>query len=167
VADIYNVWVRQGGTMDTVEKTADDFRTLVDGFSKREAILVAEQGLDILGWGIIKHYSDRPGYRVCCETSVYLRPDCLRKGYGSALKRVLLKRCRDYGYHHLLARIWADNEASIEYNKRFGYETVGIQREVGHRDGKWRDVCIMQLVLEDVPPYRPDLGYPSGPNRSE
>ena len=49
VADIYNVWIREGGTMDTVEKTATYFHTVMDAFDGREAILVLEKGQEILG----------------------------------------------------------------------------------------------------------------------
>ena len=52
-----------------------------------------------------------------------------------------------------MAKVWADNKASIEYNKKLGYEIVGKQREIGFVNGKWRDIIIMQLILDDVPPY--------------
>jgi phosphinothricin acetyltransferase len=67
------------------------------------------------------------------------------------LKRALLDRARAWGYHHLVAKIVADNVASLEYNRRFGYTVVGTQREVGYIDGAWRDVTIMQLILAGVP----------------
>lgn len=156
IADIYNETIRAGyGTMDTVEKTAADLRAQMAGFTEREAYLLLERDGEALGWGVIKRYSDRPGYRFCCETSVYLRHAEVRKGYGSVIKRAVIERCRAYGYHHLVAKIWAGNTASIEYNKTFGYELVGIQREIGYLGGQWQDVAIMQLVLDDVPPRLP------------
>lgn len=172
IAEIYSFWVRHGGaTMDVQEKTASDIERMVADFNERECILTLEKDENkeeeekepedrILGWGVIKRYSDRAGYRVCCETSVYLREGRRRQRHGSALKERLIERCRELGYHHLIARVWADNEASIEYNKKFGYGVVGIQRQIGHCHGEWRDICLMQLVLEDVPPYRPELSWP-------
>ena len=85
-----------------------------------------------------------------------LRRSEIRRGYGSRLKRVVIERCRAYGYHHIIARIFADNAASIEYNLRFGYEVVGIQREIGFKNGHWQDVAVLQLVLDDVPPVIPE-----------
>lgn len=161
IAEIYTHWILRGGsTMDTHEKSASDIDEMISKFDDREVILAIEQEEQVMGWGIIKKYSNRPGYRVCCETSVYLRPGLRRQGLGSALKKALIERCRQFGYHHILARIWTDNEASIDYNRRMGYEVVGIQRQIGHCHGEWRDICIMQLVLDDVPPYRPELGWP-------
>lgn len=158
IADIYNESIRDGSaTMDNEEKTAADICRWVRGFNDREAILVLERDTRVIGWGIIKRYSDRIGYRVCCETSVYLRSDEVRKGYGSRMKRALIERCRQFGYHHLVAKIFAKNKGSIAYNERLGYEIVGIQREIGFRNGKWQDVVIMQLILADVPPYHPEI----------
>ena len=165
VVEIYNYWIRQGGaTMDTRERTVEWMVEWLNSCGSREAILVQDDGNKILGWGIIKSYSDRPGYRVCCETAVYLGSGQVGKGLGSGLKRALIERCRGYGYHHLVAKIWADNTRSIEYNRTLGYTVVGIQKEIGHVAGKWRDVCIMQLVLSDVPPFEPEEG--SLPTRS-
>jgi len=159
IAAIYNEHIRTGlSTMDTEEKTAEGMAATIDAFNDRETILVYDRDGEILGWGIIKRYSDRIGYRVCCETSVYLRGDQVRKGYGSRMKKALIARCRAWGYHHLVAKIFAENTGSIAYNRRLGYEVVGRQREIGYRNGRWLDVVIMQLILEDVAPYRPDLG---------
>lgn len=158
-AEIYNVYVRQGtSTMDTVEKDAAYYEALIASFTERETILTLEEAGRVVGWGIIKRYSDRVGYRVCCETSVYLEPGHLRKGYGSLIKKALIARCRELGYHHLVAKIFSENVASIAYNERLGYEIVGRQRQIGYRNGRWMDIVIMQLILEDVPAYRPELG---------
>ena len=104
----------------------------------------------------IKGYGTGPVYRHCCETSVFLRRSEIRKGYGSRLKHALIDRCKAYGYHHLVARIWASNTGSIEYNRRFGYEVVGIQKKIGYMNGQWQDIALMQLVLDDVPPHIPE-----------
>ena len=153
IAEIYNESIRVAtATMDTALKTALDIRRQMKAFSNREGYMVLESDGAVIGWGVIKLYSPRPGYSRCAETSVFLRGSELRRGYGSRIKRVLIERCRAYGYRHLIARIWADNEASIAYNRNFGYELVGIQREIGYIDGHWQDIAVMQLVLEDVGP---------------
>lgn len=158
IAEIYTEYILKGGsTMDTEPKNEAYIRNLVANFNDREKILVMEQAGYVIAWGIIKRYSDRLGYRVCCETSVYVRGSELRKGHGSSMKKRLIEECRALGYHHLVAKIFSINVASIEYNKRLGYELVGVQRQIGYRDGKWIDMTIMQLILDDVPPYQPNL----------
>ena len=68
------------------------------------------------------------------------------------MKKLLIEVCKELKYHTLVAKIWASNTASIEYNRKQGYEIVGTQKEVGYLNGKWVDVTSMQLVLKDVPP---------------
>ncbi len=171
IAEIYNASIAAGGaTMDQELKSAADIRAQIAAFDRRETILVLEQvdGVapegrqrdvapegrqrNTLGWGVIKKYSDRAGYRFCCETAVYLRRDLTGRGLGTRIKLAVIERCRRYGYHHLVARIQASNVASIEYNKKLGYEVVGTQRQIGYAGGRWQDIVILQLVLDDVLP---------------
>jgi len=157
IAEIYNEHIQLGSSsMDNEIKSVAHIEAQISGFNDREIILVLEQAEEILGWGIIKRYSDRGGYRFACETSVYLRARETRKGYGPRIKKALIRRCKEYGYHHLVAKLLATNESSFKYNSRLGFEVVGRQRQVGFRNGKWQDMLIMQLILDDVPPFLPD-----------
>jgi L-amino acid N-acyltransferase YncA len=153
IAAIYNETVlARDATMDLKPKDELYFRELIDGLAEREAMIVLAEGERALGWGRIMRYSDREGYSTTCETAVYLRRELRRQGLGTRIKLELLQRCRALGYHHLVAKVYAGNRASIDYNLRLGYQIVGTQREVGWVNGRWEDVTIMQLVLEDVGP---------------
>lgn len=143
--------------MDCHLYSAEDIQKIVQKFSQREAILVAQRDQQVIGWGIIKRYSDRWGYRVCCETSVYLALSESRKGYGKLIKRELLQKVREFGYHHVVAKILATNQTSIEFHQQFGFEMVGVQKEIGFYQGQWHDVVIMQLILPEIPPYQEDF----------
>ncbi|MEM6317300.1 MAG: N-acetyltransferase family protein [Bacteroidota bacterium] len=148
IAAIYNEYIEGGGvTMDEVPKTADDIAQWVAQFNDRERLFTLSENGVILGWGIIKKYSDRSGYRTTCETAVYLTQQAKGKGYGTFLKKHLLKVCESLGYRHLVAKILGGNEASIIYNQKLGYTIVGRQQQVGFRDGQWYDVVIMQYLI--------------------
>jgi len=149
VQEIYNEHIRGGrSTMDRQVKSLADIQAWFENFTDRELVVVLEEGDYILGWGIIKRYSDRIGYARACETAVYLRSRELRKGYGTMIKKWLIDKCRELNYHHMVAKIFSVNEASIAYNRKLGYELVGTQREIGFVDGAWQDVTIMQLILD-------------------
>lgn len=140
-----------------VEVSAESFQEMLSGFHQRECMLVVEDENSIYGWGLVKRYSDRIGYRVACETSIYLDRDATGRGYGSKLQAALVKRAGELEYHHIVAKIWASNEGSLRFHERFGYEMVGVQREVGYMGGRWRDVAIMQCILKDVRPFDPEV----------
>jgi len=134
--------------MDRIPKEIDEIEGWFKGFNDRELVVLLEDGKRLIGWGIIKRYSDRIGYAMACETAVYLKGSELRKGYGTLIKEWIITKCRELEYHHLVAKIFSINSASIEYNRRLGYEMVGTQREIGYVDGQWQDVTIMQLILD-------------------
>ena len=134
--------------MDRQLKSLAEIKSWFTNFNDRELVVLLVEGSYVAGWGIIKRYSDRLGYARACETAVYLRSEELRKGFGTLIKEWIIAKCRELEYHHLVAKIFSINKASIEYNLQLGYELVGTQREIGFVDGEWQDVTILQLILD-------------------
>jgi len=148
IANIYNEYIRLGNaTMEEELQRSEDIETWVKKFNDRERLYICEIDEQVVGWGIIKRYSDRKGYRFACETAVYLTQAALGKGYGTHMKKYLIAQCRNLEYRHLVAKIFASNEGSIQYNLKLGYTVVGRQKEIGFRNGKWQDIVILQLLL--------------------
>jgi L-amino acid N-acyltransferase YncA len=149
IADIYNCYVQDGNqTMEERIHSPEDIANWISHFNERERLLVLKKEDKVLGWGIIKKYSTRAGYRYACETAVYLQPGEIRKGYGSLMKKRLITHCKALGYHHMVAKIFATNLGSIVYNQKLGYEIVGTQKEIGYKNGQWMDMVIMQYIIK-------------------
>ena len=147
LASIYQESLDARDSSMEVETSASSFEAQLRAFHEREVMLVVETDSGVQGWGVVKRYSDRHGYRVTCETSIYLRRSATGKGLGKLLQAGLMERARGFGYHHIVAKIWASNSGSIRFHQSFGYELVGVQKEVGFLDGKWLDVAILQCLL--------------------
>lgn len=148
IADIYNEYIELGGSnMEESVYTIERIKDWVDHFSDKERLYAIREDRILIGWGIIKKYSKREGYRFACETAIYITKAKLRKGIGSRMKVFLIDQCQVLGYHHLVAKIFATNIASIEYNLKLGYTIVGRQKEIGFKDGKWVDMIIMQYLI--------------------
>ncbi|MGF1601918.1 MAG: GNAT family N-acetyltransferase [Thermosynechococcaceae cyanobacterium] len=148
ISSIYNQAIEAGGsTFHEQLVSADYFRTGGAKKRDRESLLVIEGSGQVLGWGSVKQYSDRSGYRFCCETSIYLDAAARGQGHGSLLQKALLDKAAALEYHHIVLKIVASNQSSIRFHERFGFELVGIQKEIGFTHGRWHDVAIMQLLL--------------------
>lgn len=158
LSDIYQESLDAKDSCMELESNPEMFSTMMKHFHEREVLLVLQDEGEIQGWGVVKRYSDRPGYRVACETSIYLSRSSTGKGYGGKLQQVLMDKAREFEYHHVVTKIWTSNQGSIRFHQRFGFETVGVQRQIGFLGGQWRDVTIMQCVFSDVPPHRPEIG---------
>jgi phosphinothricin acetyltransferase len=57
--------------------------------------------------------------------------------------------CAEQGIHHLVSRVIAGNQRSLQFHFRCGYKMVGIQKEIGRLNGEWLDVAILQKILTD------------------
>ena len=44
------------------------------------------------------------------------------------------------------------NAVGLAFHEAFGYEVVGVQRDIGYLDGRWEDVVVLQKVLDEVRP---------------
>lgn len=147
IARIYNAHVDLGGsTFDTEHWQPSQLEAFIVRQGS-EVWLVAEIDGAVIGWASARCYSLRHGYRFTLETAIYLDPVAIGKGVASDLQRLLETECRDRKIHHLVAKIAADNQRSMEFHYRHGYQLVGIQKEIGHMDGDWRDVAILQKLL--------------------
>jgi phosphinothricin acetyltransferase len=148
IAAIYNESVAaRDSTMHLDPVGTATVHAQIETLGPREVLLVVEDAGEVVGWGNATRYSDRGGYRRTAETSVYVRRHRTGEGIGSRIQAALIERCRAFGDHHLVAKVWADNEASVALHRRFGYEEVGVQREIGRVNGEWKDVLILQKLL--------------------
>ena len=149
VARIYNEYVGLPlATMDSSPWSTEAVKNWMAALEERECLLVLRsQPSSIHGWGTLKSYSTRAGYRTTCEISLYLDPEDCGKGFGDFLMSALIKHGQEAGVHHIVAKNLASNSRSRGFHEAHGFELVGIQKEVGLIDGDWQDVAIYQLIL--------------------
>ncbi len=146
IATIYNYYVNKGNTtMDSLKSTSDIEKWL-ENFNDRERLYVYEEDKTIKGWGVIKSYSERYGYRFACETSIYIHKEYLHKGIGYQIKNFIILEAEKIGYKHFTAKIFRQNKNSISFFKKFGYSIVGIQHKIGFVNNQWIDMVLMEKI---------------------
>jgi L-amino acid N-acyltransferase YncA len=149
VASIYNEYIKLGtASMEETLKTTKDIAGWIQNFHDREKLFVFTEDKNVIGWGIIKRYSDREGYRFACETAVYFTESKLGNGYGTTMKKYLIEQCKQLKYKHLVAKVFAKNTGSIVYNEKLGYTVVGRQDQIGFKNDQWIDMIIMQYIIK-------------------
>lgn len=120
--------------------------------------LVAQDGSgDLAGYAYAGQFNARQAYRHTCEDSVYLHPERLRQGIGTALLGALIEAAEASGFRQMIALIVGSEAASIALHARFGFSDAGRWRAVGRKHGQWLDVLSMQRALgpgDSVPPER-------------
>jgi L-amino acid N-acyltransferase len=145
---IYNHYVACSTCTYQVEPSTDqERRQWYDAHDRLHPITVAEANGRVVGWGSLSRFHARAAFDRTVENSVYIHHEWHRKGIGRAILADLIQRARELGHHTVIAGISADQSASVELHRAFGFESVGHLKEVGFKFGRWLDLVYMQLML--------------------
>jgi phosphinothricin acetyltransferase len=145
---IYNVEVLEDtATFDLVPRTLDEQREWLTARSGAHAVVVADDGGEVVGFGSLSPWRDRPAYKTTVEDSVYVHRARQGEGIGKLLLTELVSVATNHGFHAVLGRIVAGHDASIALHRALDFEQVGVEREVGRKFGRWLDVVLMERLL--------------------
>lgn len=148
IAGIYNGYVTGSViSFETVPLTCVEMRRRIEEISSAFPYLVYESGGHIAGYCYAHEWKTRSAYGKTLETTVYLSPEYIRGKIGSRLMSCLIDKCREAGYHALIACITAENTASILFHEHLGFRKVSYFRQVGRKFGRWLDVADYELLL--------------------
>lgn len=151
---IYTPYIRTSVTFETEAPTLSEFQRRIQGTVGMFPYLVAQRGVDIVGYGYAGRYGQRAAYRWNAELSLYLRQDMRGHGLGKRLYAALIELVRMQGFRHAYAVVVLPNPASEHLQAAFGFEQVAVLRNAGYKCAAWRDVAHYRKQLNplDSPP---------------
>ncbi len=146
IAEIYNQGiVDRSATFETRLRSADE----VHGwFTAQHPIVVVVEDGSVIAFAATSTYRPRECYSGIAEFSVYVARDQRRRGAGRIAMQALLHEAQQRGFWKLLSRIFVENTASRALMRDLGFREVGIYYHHGKLDGQWRDVVIVEYVIE-------------------
>jgi L-amino acid N-acyltransferase len=148
IAAIWNYEVQWStATFDTELRTPTQQEAWLAAHSDAYPALVVVVDRDVLAYGALAPYREKPAYRTTVEDAVYVKVSHRGQGLGHVLLEALLERARARAYHTVMARITGGNVASLRLHARHSFHLVGVEREVGGKFGRWQDVVLMQCML--------------------
>lgn len=150
ICEIYNAAIAErSSTFETEPRSAADFWPRIE--DARFPLLVCEADGNVAGWAGLGPYSARKCYAGIGEASVYVAPRARGRGFGTKLTGALASAAAEGGFHKMIGRLFTDNTASIRLTERCGFSVVGLHRRHGQLDGKWRDVLLVERLLDSAP----------------
>ncbi len=129
--------------------TADSISSWME---EHETVLVAEEHGEVVGvaaFGSFRDVVKRPGYRFTVENTIHVRKDRWGSGVGRDLMGALIAEARGAGKHTMIAAIDGENEGSIQFHQRLGFVEVARMPELGAKFGRWLDLVLLELRLDD------------------
>jgi L-amino acid N-acyltransferase YncA len=149
ITEIYNEAIlTTDATFDTETKTVESQSEWFEGHNSRNPIIIAENDREVIGWASLSKWSDRCAYSDTAEISVYVKGEYRGQGIGRQLIERIIQAGEEVGLHTVISRITAGNENSIHLHEIFGFEYIGIMKEVGNKGGRLLDVVMMQKIFK-------------------
>ena len=146
IARIYNQGIEDRvATFETEPRTVADIESW---FTKHYALVVVEDGDNIVAFAATFPYRTRQCYAGVREFSVYVERSARRKGAGRIAMERLIKESRKRGEWKLLSRVFPENAASLKLLLNLGFREVGTYKNHARLDGEWRDVVIVELLID-------------------
>src|SRR5690242_5174968 len=140
ITEIYNEAIlNTTATFDLVPKTAAEQAIWFGKHNQTCPIVVALVDKQVLGWASLSAWSDRGGYSQTGEVSFYVRERCQGKGIGRALLSQLDREAQRLNYHTLISRIAGESKVSLHLHESFGFQYIGVMKEVGRKFGRLQD----------------------------
>ncbi len=143
LTELYNHYVRETPiTFDIEPFTPERRRPWLEQFAEagRHRLLVAEASGGLVGYATTAPFRAKAAYETSVETTVYLAPGAKGRGIGSRLYDALFKAIAVEELHRAYAGITLPNPESIALHEKFGFRSLGVYHEVGHKFGRYWDV---------------------------
>src|SRR6266545_2959164 len=146
IAQIYSEGIADRvATFETSPRSAEDVRTWFDGV---HPIVVVEGDQAIVAFASTSTYRPRACYSGIAEFSVYVARAQRGRGAGRLAMQALIAAAEQAGLWKLLSRVFVENVASRNLLRSLGFREVGIYEKHGRLDGAWRDVVIVERLIE-------------------
>jgi L-amino acid N-acyltransferase YncA len=146
IARIYNQGIEDRvGTFETRPRTADDIRAWFDG---AYPVVVVEDSGEVVAFASTSTYRPRECYAGIAEFSVYVERDARGRGAGRLAMAALIEAAARAGFWKLVSRVFVENDASRGLLRSLGFREVGVYEKHAQLDGVWRDVVIVERLIE-------------------
>src|SRR6478735_7966342 len=114
-----------GGMSDPVPLRDVTPADMAAGIADTQALplpwLVATGEGGVVGYAYATRWRARHAYRFAAESTVYVAPDRMGVGIGTALYTALIERLRAQSLHAVIGGIALPNAASIALHERLGF----------------------------------------------
>ncbi len=118
-----------------------------DKLKKGFPIIVATENDILVGFGYYSEFRFREAYKFTVEHSVYAHPNHIGKGIGKLILKNLIDLAKAQKLHTMIGVIDSENQSSIDFHKKFGFEIAGTIKDSGFKFDRWLHSVFVQKML--------------------
>ena len=142
VRQIYEQGIATGDA--TFDTRAPDWEGWDAGHLEACRLVARDAAGEVVAWAALSPVQRKSAYRGVAEGSLYVREDARGTGVGRALTEAMIAAADEAGIWTLELWVFPENEASIALCESLGFRIVGVRERIGQREGRWRDVVVME-----------------------
>jgi L-amino acid N-acyltransferase YncA len=147
ITRIYNQGIEEGAaTFETRPRTETD---VLAWFGGRFPVVVVESEGVVVAFAGTSEYRSRDCYAGIAEFSVYVDRARRGSGLGRVAMETLVDAARAAGFWKLVSRVFVENLQSRALLEDVGFREVGIYQRHAQSRGVWKDVVIVERLLND------------------
>ncbi|NWJ45102.1 MAG: N-acetyltransferase family protein [Chloroflexi bacterium] len=147
ITEIYNQGIDDRiATFETRSRSSED---ILSWFDAQHPIVVIEEAGKVIGFASTSDYrKNRECYAGIAEFSVYVAREARGRGAGKLVLEALIYEAAKAGFWKLVSRVFVENNASLSLLRSIGFREVGIYEKHAKLEGVWRDVVIVERLIE-------------------
>ncbi len=107
--------------------------------AKNYPYLVAQYEDQVIGFGYAHSFIAREAYQYDAELTIYFQ-DGSHHGLVMPLYQALEAICLKMGFCNLISCTTADNQASLAFQKRVGFQSYGLLEKAAYKNEAWHGV---------------------------
>ena len=147
VARIYNAGIEERlATFETRHRSPEDVLPRLDG---HHPAVVVEEDESVVAFAWTSAYSPRDCYSGIAAFSVYTAPAARGRGAGRLAMEALIAEAQRRGFWKLTSKVFVENTPSRRLLLSLGFREVGVHEKHARLDGAWRDVVVVEILLEE------------------
>ena len=147
IARVYNEGIED--RVATFETALRSERDVQRWFDDERTMIVIEADGHVRAFATAFGYRPRACYDGVREFSVYVSRDARGQGLGRMALETLIKAARARGDWKLLSRVFPENKQSLTLLASLGFREVGTYQRHAKLDGAWRDVVIVEKLIDE------------------
>lgn len=129
--------------------SVDDFRTKIEKITAQYPWLVCECDGEIVGYAYGSTHRERAAYQWSPESTVYISENHHRKGIARVLYNTLFALLKEQGYINVFASVLVTNVNSVEFHKAYGFEEIGLFKNIGYKLDEWHTNLWLQYTIQE------------------